>query len=632
MASQKEITPKILRIVWKNNALTARIFEENFLSAFKRGDIRVASMEQPESWEDFFSRTFEEGTFFSPNYELQPLVPWLLSLRNAVGSPLRLLFIAHAPGGMHWIWRLLPSLLRSGDRIVAPSNHAAQIIRWFMPEITPALRVIPHPVPLPKNLSIIPSEKEKRHFLVLGRLRREKCLHQLIEGYALFCEASRKEVPSLVIAGSQVDEERGTPLPYYLTLRQRVRRLGLEGRVLFPGPVTGNAKEELFHNAWGVCNLSLSLEESFGKTLAEALARGIPILATRWSAFPELVGSRGILLPPQEELLSEIPSVDPEEITWALKDLYTFPRRCFPEGEDFPWRPEKVRLQYREMLAEALEEETLPVAEDLRNRGILGRTAPLNVLSEEELFEFHHRDCRRRLRRMKGENVTGYSEAEEIQGILEVALRKSLVCLFAHETVEDADELPTSFPSLPSPKDLSKEKHPYLRGGLKKGALRSSRIACAIALGEQGRVEEARKVLNSLERDSVLSPLERYGRCIIAFLEKDSTAAWNLWKEREGPWREREEGGGWLRLGTRIAPQMGEEESKEILLTLQRWLEAFPDAPDSAGIALRGAEIALKGGKHFRYETRKFLEHARPLVGDSPLVERMELALLGYDL
>ncbi len=86
MVSRKERAPEILRIYWKNNALTARIFEENFRKAFEKGGLRVTSMEQHESWEHFFSQTFEEGTFFSPNYELQPLVPWLLSLRNAVGS------------------------------------------------------------------------------------------------------------------------------------------------------------------------------------------------------------------------------------------------------------------------------------------------------------------------------------------------------------------------------------------------------------------------------------------------------------------------------------------------------------------------------------------------------------------
>ena len=631
MPGKRKVALEILRIFWKNNALTARIFEENFRKAFEKGDPSVRSMEQPPCWKDFFSQPFAEGAFFSPNYELQPLIPWLLSLRNAAGSPLKLLFIAHAPGGMPWIWRLLPSLLRPGDRMVAPSEHAARIIRWFMPELAPAIRVIPHPIPLPEHLSNSPSwGKKKEHFLVLGRLRREKCLHQLIQGYALFREGSRKESPPLVIAGPLVEEERGTTLSYYLALRQRVRRLGLEGKVLFPGAVTGSAKEELFRNARGVCNLSLSLEESFGKTPAEALVRGIPLLATRWSAFPEVVGTRGILLSPRWEGAEEIPSLDSWKIAEALEVLGDFPRKIFPEGEDFPWNSEKVRLRYRKMLEEALEEKVSPLAESLRNRGILECTAPLNVLSEEKLFEYHRRDCSRRLRRMAGESTPGYSEAEEIQGILEVGLRKTLGRLFAHQPVEDMG--PRAFTESESPleKDLFPGEHPYLWGGLQEDALRSSRIACALVLGERGNAVEARKILDSLGEVQSLSSLEGYVRCVVGLLEKDFESVWNIWKERKDSWQEREEGAGWLSLGFRMAPWMEGEIMREILRIGEQWLRTFPDAPESARVALQGAQAALEGGSAFREEARKYIEHARLLTENSSLVERLELDLLGY--
>ncbi len=397
--------------------------------------------------------------------------------------------------------------------MVAPSEHAARIIRWFMPELAPAIRVIPHPIPLPEHFSNFPSrEKEREHFLVLGRLRREKCLHQLIQGYALFRESSSGDIPSLVIAGPQVEEERGTPLSYYLALRQRVRRLGLDGKVLFPGAVTGGAKEELFRRARGVCNLSLSLEESFGKTPAEALARGIPLLATRWSAFPEVVGSRGILVSPREEPYGETPSLDIAEIARAFEGLCSLPRTNFPEEEDFPWRPETVRFRYREMLGEALEEEVLPLAENLRNRGILGRTAPLNVLSEEELFECHRRDCSRRLRRMKGETYSGLPPRPRRFREFWKWLCEKAWGVFSLMKWQRRKSAPSPFLSEPPiRKNLFREEHPYLRGrSAKRMSLRSSRIACALALGERGRAAEARNVLNFLEETSLLSPLERY--------------------------------------------------------------------------------------------------------------------------
>lgn len=631
MMYPKELSPRIFRLFWRNSALTARIFEDNFQQVLGE-EISISSLEQPRSWEEFFTdsrHSHEEGAFFSPNYELQPLVPWLLSLRNVGKSPLRLLFIAHAPGRMPWVWKLLPPLLRRGDRIVAPSAHAARVIEWLVPEIAPAVRIIPHPIPLPAGFSKKPGRASGGHFLVLGRLRPEKCLHQLLHGYALFCQEPRKDLPSLVVAGPHVEEERGTPLAYLLALQQRVRRLGLEERVSFPGAVTGAPKEELFERCRGVCALSLSLEESFGKTPAEALARGVPVLATRWSGFPELLGSRGILVSPLWEGGEETPSLDPRKIAQALGALCDLSRQKFPEKKDFPWSPHMVRKRYREMLLEALEEELPPRAEEQRGRGVLARTAPLNVLSEGELFDYHRLDCQRRLRRMEGEPLEGYSEAEEIQGILEVALQKDLGLLFAHEEPRDSGASPTlSVPKVSE--NLLPKEHPYLRGGLSPEVLPSSRIACALALAEKGSPQEARRILDSLGISPPYSPLEGYAFCRIALLEKRGDLAWHLWKSREDSWKGREEGGRWLCLGARIARQMGGAEMEELLSLLKIWLEVFPDAPESGRVALEGVATALKGGSPFRVEARDLLEHARPLVGDSLLVRRMELALLGY--
>ena len=70
---------------------------------------------------------------------------------------------------------------------------------------------------------------------------------------------------------------------------------------------------------------------------------------------------------------------------------------------------------------------------------------------------------------------------------------------------------------------------------------------------------------------------------------------------------------------------------EEFLSLLKIWLEVFPDAPESGRVALEGVATALKGSSPLlRAEARDLLEHARPLVGDSLLVRRMELALLGY--
>jgi len=80
-------------------------------------------------------------------------------------------------------------------------------------------------------------------------------------------------------------------------LRARAEALGLSGRVAFRGE-TG---PEVLAAAYDGADLfvSPSLHEGYGMALAEALARGLPVIATRTGAAETLVGEdAGLLVPP----------------------------------------------------------------------------------------------------------------------------------------------------------------------------------------------------------------------------------------------------------------------------------------------------------------------------------------------
>jgi glycosyltransferase involved in cell wall biosynthesis len=80
-------------------------------------------------------------------------------------------------------------------------------------------------------------------------------------------------------------------------LRKQIRRCGLEPRVAVLGELTGDALEWAFQSA----DLFVlpTRHEGYGMVVAEALARGIPVLSTRTGAIPELVGTKaGLLVPP----------------------------------------------------------------------------------------------------------------------------------------------------------------------------------------------------------------------------------------------------------------------------------------------------------------------------------------------
>lgn len=72
-------------------------------------------------------------------------------------------------------------------------------------------------------------------------------------------------------------------------LRLRVREFGLESRVRFCGAVAGDAKDQHFREA-DICVVP-SFKESFGAVVTEALARALPVIASRgtpWQKLEEL--------------------------------------------------------------------------------------------------------------------------------------------------------------------------------------------------------------------------------------------------------------------------------------------------------------------------------------------------------
>ncbi len=80
-------------------------------------------------------------------------------------------------------------------------------------------------------------------------------------------------------------------------LREQIRRFGLQPKIALLGELTGDALESAFQSA----DLFVlpTRYEGYGMVVAEALARGIPVLSTRTGAIPELVGTRaGLLVPP----------------------------------------------------------------------------------------------------------------------------------------------------------------------------------------------------------------------------------------------------------------------------------------------------------------------------------------------
>ena len=80
-------------------------------------------------------------------------------------------------------------------------------------------------------------------------------------------------------------------------LRQQIARMRLASRVRFAGEVDRTALERYYDRADAF--VLATLHEGYGMALAEALARGLPIVSTRAGAVPETVPpDAGLLVPP----------------------------------------------------------------------------------------------------------------------------------------------------------------------------------------------------------------------------------------------------------------------------------------------------------------------------------------------
>lgn len=128
----------------------------------------------------------------------------------------------------------------------------------------------------------------------LGRLSAEKGVDTLIRAWKLLAASpTGKKFPDwkLVIAGEGEEEK---------PLKKLVKALGLSEKVDFWGAVGDKAD---FFSKIGYLAVPSRKAESFGMVIIEAMAAGVPVIASRIGAIPEIIEHEktGLLFPPGEE-------------------------------------------------------------------------------------------------------------------------------------------------------------------------------------------------------------------------------------------------------------------------------------------------------------------------------------------
>ena len=654
----------VLRPSGRGDLISAQVFEELFANQLaSHVDVRPVSLPEwcetvlgpassPRSFDDA-ARGFAEATsgadFVSPSYDAVALVPLLTALRNRSKSPTRILLIAHAPAACAMEWALLRPLLAPGDLVIAPTASAQHAIELLCPDLRDYVRTVPHPMnPLPEipdGAETGVGGSEAPRLVSLTRFTAEKLLHRQIEAMALL-RAGVGRAPRMHIAGQTTDAD-GQPLPYARGLQAKIRRLALQDTVRLCGPIRGvDEKARFLAGARLLLNLSVTVEESFGKAPVEALGAGVPVLATRWDGLVDTVGGCGALLPAFEVGPGFGFDVTAEQVAEGTRSLLEdppAPEECRERAERF--HPRVVAPQYGEVLRSALDrrsdcsEQVAPEDGDFSaapDTGLLSRTAPLRHFAWGELFRMQAEMCKELRVSWETGQMPAAGDGSRLRNLVLIATRMPMERLMAGVETTDAilvgadDE---GEPASGTPARASDDGfHARIAAAAGSSASVSSRMACLAELRHGGDTDTLRGCVEGITQDAAGFPGLRYLAAEVERIDGNFADAYEVCAGGDAPATLQEHDAYRLRQMARIARQRN--RPREALPWLRDWLQRYPDSPESGPvwIDLCANLIGKDNASEHLQEAADALTRARDLLGDNPVVDKLEKLILAGQL
>ncbi len=200
------------------------------------------------------------------------------------------------------------SVMVRADRVISVSSAGAAYARTHYPWVPEAhLTVIPRGVDVetfsPENLDKAWMEAFKAEFhlegkfvaAAIGRVSSLKGVDVLIRAVAELKDAMPNLV-GLIVGGPQKNQEN-----YMESLHTLAAELGVTDRIIFAG--SQKKIPEIDALADVVCSCNVRKPESFGRTVAEALALNTPVIAAAHGGVLDIVrdGVDGFLVPPGDE-------------------------------------------------------------------------------------------------------------------------------------------------------------------------------------------------------------------------------------------------------------------------------------------------------------------------------------------
>lgn len=196
-------------------------------------------------------------------------------------------------------WRIqIPVAARRSSFVITDSEHArGEILEDFNlpPEKVAAVMLGFDPLMTgERNIDKTETVRARyglpeNYILYVGTIQPRKNIISLIEAYNLLRQ--RREVaPKLVIVG-----RKGW---LYDSLFERIKALGLSDEIIFTGFVPDEELPSIYDGA--IIFAYLSLFEGFGLPPLEAMACGVPVIASNTTSIPEVVGDAALTVTPTD--------------------------------------------------------------------------------------------------------------------------------------------------------------------------------------------------------------------------------------------------------------------------------------------------------------------------------------------
>lgn len=159
------------------------------------------------------------------------------------------------------------------------------------------------------------------YILFLSTLKPSKNVEGLLEAFRSLLAKKEALELKLVIAG-----KKGW---LFNTIFEKVKELGLDNFVIFTDFVPEEDKPALLAGA--KVFVSPSFWEGFGLHVLEAMALGVPVVASNVGSLPEVIGDAGVLVDPK----------NPQDIAFgikkAIKDYNKFSKAGLLQAKKFSW-------------------------------------------------------------------------------------------------------------------------------------------------------------------------------------------------------------------------------------------------------------------------------------------------------